>query len=149
MNCLTSTDEAARLLLGVATARELILAADRALENGCISPSLIELASSTAASPGTKTLFLAAVAELGETMPSEREAVLRLARAVAAKVLSGEVSAQAGANAIWRLSILPAEPVAALDPFVYAGSEWEERPEDEHLFETMVRAAARDLLAVP
>jgi hypothetical protein len=84
-----------------------------------VSPSLIELAYFTQRLEGTKALFIATLAELGERLPSERESVLRLARATAAMILSGQLGTQEGARSIARLSRLTVDSVLALHPFVY------------------------------
>ena len=55
---------------------------------------------------------------------------------------------QTAAELIWELTVR-AHPdrLPELDPFVYAASEWRERPEDGALFTGAVRAASADLLA--
>jgi hypothetical protein len=58
---------------------------------------------------------------------------------IARRILSGAISARSGASSLWDMSdeLYPAK-LDELDPFIYAVSEWEDRPEDHDLFERMI-----------
>lgn len=47
---------------------------------------------------------------------------------------------------IWRLWGLSDEGIPELDPFVYAASEWEDRPNDRRFFENAIVDIAKDLV---
>jgi hypothetical protein len=123
-------------------------AAAAALDDGCDSPSLRALAGLTASEMDEAgSLFEAALGELGLLLPSARDAALRLARRAATEVLENAIPPDAGARQIWEISLcVPEEHLPSLDPFVYAASEWDERPEDRERFADGIRAAARELV---
>jgi len=140
---------ASRAALEMLLSEEFSALAVSALEDGCDSPSLRALAELTAAeSDKARTLFDRALAELGIDAPSKRDAVMFLARETATALLSGAITPHAGANQIWELSLRIAnENLPQLHTFVYAASEWEDRPEDRQVFEDGITAAARDLVS--
>ena len=87
-----------------------------------------------------------ALAEVGAPGRTQRAAVLRLAREVAKAISADAMRPYDGAKQIWELTLrVPAEHFPDLDPFVYAASEWEDRPEDRPLFDQGIRAAAAEL----
>jgi hypothetical protein len=138
---------AARETLGLAAAEGLIAEAVELLSNGWDSRSLVLLAgllrSEAAEAPA---LFDRALSELGLERPRGEAAVMLLARECAAQICSGATSPYEGARRIWMLSRRAEAQLPALDPFVYAASEWEDRPEDRAYFETAIKGEARDLL---
>jgi hypothetical protein len=70
-----------------------------------------------------------------------------LAHDAAAEILGGTIAPYTGAKRIWDLTLrAPAERISELDPFIYAGSEWEERPEDRVHFERGIMSEARALV---
>jgi hypothetical protein len=74
-------------------------------------------------------------------------AVMRLAREISKEILGGTTRPYEGAKQIWEISLrLPEDHLPDLDSFVYAASEWEERPEDRHVFERGIVTAAKELL---
>ena len=77
---------------------------------------------------------------------AHRAAVLAAAREIATAVIAGLVSPYDGANRIWHLTLSSDEPITELDPFVYAASEWESRPEDRKFFDEMIVREADELL---
>jgi hypothetical protein len=136
---------AARLVLGLAGPENLPAAADAALKDGLISPALIALMDADPSE--ASTLFDRALHELEVSKPSQREAIMQLAHDAAAEIANGTVAPYAGAKRIWELtSCAPAVRIPELDPFIYAASEWEERPEDRVHFEQGIISEARALL---
>lgn len=141
---------ASKMALGLLLSESLADVAVLALEDGCDSPSLRILAGLTAAEADeAKAVFERALAELHSAVPSKRNAVLCLARETAKEILSGAMAPYDGAKQIWELSLrIPEEHLPQLDSFVYAASEWEHRPEDRHVFEDGIAAAARELVSI-
>lgn len=141
---------AAKVALGLFLSEEFADVAVLALEDGCDSPSLRILAAlTTAEADEARTLFDRTLAELNLDVPSKRDAAMRLARETAKGILSGTMAPYAGAKRIWELSLrVPNENLPQLDSFVYAASEWEDRPEDRQAFEDGIAAAARELVSI-
>ena len=150
MSSQTLVVAASKVALDLLRSDELPDVAASAIEAGYDSPSLRTLAGLIPADAGVaKMLFCQALAELRLDPISKREAVVCLARETAKEILSETVDPQTGANKIWRLSLLiPDEPFPELDSFVYAASEWDDRPEDYDVFEEGVLVAAESLLRV-
>jgi len=97
---------AAKAALDLAGAEELREAAVAALEDGLDSPTLGALAGvSNTETADARLLFERALAELSVPMPSPREAVMRLAREMATKVVDGTVRPYEGAKRIWELTL--------------------------------------------
>jgi hypothetical protein len=86
--------------------------------------------------------YEAAIAEL------ERRVTMSLAHDVCQEMLDGRTTPYAGAKRIWEIT-LAAHPIhlPELDTFIYAASEWDERPGDAGIFAEGVMAAAKDLHA--
>ena len=141
---------ASKVVLGILSSEELTNVATLALEDGCDSPSLRILAGlSLAEADEARVVLEQALAELNSAVPSARDAVMCLARETAKGILSGSVEAYEGGKQIWQLSLhIPGETLSELDSFVYAASEWEDRPEDRHAFEEGIIAAAKELLTM-
>jgi len=139
---------AAKAALGQFESRELPVAAAAALERGFDSPALRVLAGLTGDDLVEVPEYLdRALAELDVEIPERRDAVLHLARAVATEIVDGTLAPSDGAARIWDIALLaPEVRVAELDTFVYAASEWDERPEDHPRFEAGIREGARDLV---
>jgi hypothetical protein len=139
---------AAKAALEFVPPEDLRDAAVAALEDGLDSPALRALAGlSSAEIDEARLLFERALAELKVPMPSPRDAVTRVAREIAAKVVDGTVAPYQGAKRIWELTLrAPEEELSELDSFVYAASEWEDRPEDRSLFDDGIVRAAQELL---
>lgn len=120
----------------------------RALENGLDSPSLRRLAGLDRADfESTRSLFLAALAELGVTPPPPPVAVERVARDVAEGIVGGAIDALEGARFLSAVSREMGPGFHDLDGFVYADSEAEDRPSDREMFADMIRREAGVLLA--
>ncbi|MCA9454074.1 MAG: hypothetical protein H6750_10980 [Nitrospiraceae bacterium] len=140
---------AAKLALGLLISTDLPDLATKALEEGYDSPSLRILAGLNRASDTDEVnLLKKAFHELDVEIPESRDAVLYLSRNVAEQIVRCEISKYEGARKIWDLSLRPYEEnIQLLDPFIYALSEWDERPDDQPLFEKMIMSAAQDLLS--
>jgi len=141
----TLIEVAARLVLGLAGPEDLPGAADAALNDGLVSPTLVAL--SDADTSEARILFDRVLNELSVSKPNQPEAVMLLARNVASEIANGTIAPYAGAKRIWDLTLcVPIEPIPELDPFIYAASEWEERPEDRVHFEQGIISEARALM---
>jgi hypothetical protein len=73
--------------------------------------------------------------------------VLYEAAQVAARIVTGEVSARDGATQIWDMSLkLDDSPPLQLHTFIYAASEWATRPDMDSEFRRGVTEAAYVLI---
>ncbi|MEA2684545.1 MAG: hypothetical protein QOK05_2873 [Chloroflexota bacterium] len=86
-----------------------------------------------------------AFGELGIEWPTVRQAVETLLRETATKIVEGSLGPYDGARHIWDLSRGLNDPLVGLDTFVYAASEWYDRPEMQLQFAQAVVDAARVL----
>ena len=141
-------DFAARFVLGMETAERVTEVATEALATGLDSQALRSLAAlDEPRAEDLKPILEEALLALGKDLPSPREAAHWLARKEALKMLRKEVAPYEGSRAIWAVArSVPGEAMATLDPFIYAASEWEDRPEDRHLLERGMLRAAEDLV---
>jgi len=147
MNNTSLNIAAANLVLGLAPVEPLPCVAVQALVEGCDSPALRQLAGLTEyQSEEAPVLFKQALLEVGLSLPDKCAAVFLLARDLAAQILSGQLSPYEGGKRIWQLTLVAGRGAPELDPFIYAASEWEERPEDRPLFEQAIREAATELV---
>jgi hypothetical protein len=140
---------AARRALELILPEDLPGVATEALEDGLDSPSLRILAGLTRSEIDEAwSLFDRTLTELNLEVPSLLSAVLCLSRSVAREIVSGRISPREGSSRISRLvDALPrGEHSHVLDTFLYADSEWDDRPEDAEVFEKGVMEAARDLV---
>ena len=138
----------AKVVLGTVRADELVEIAIEALHYGHDSPSLRALAGLTTSElEDAKELFRRACAETAVEIPSAKEATICLAQGVARRILIGSTTAYEGAKEIWELSLrVPREELGVLDSFIYAASEWEDRPQDRSMLEKAIIEAARSLV---
>jgi hypothetical protein len=123
--------------------------AARALEEGYDSPSLRTLAGLVEDTSEARSMFDRCLEELNITKPDTLRAVMRLVRETARGIVQAEVEPCQGAQAIWELTLLVDERMPELDTFVYAASEWPDRPEDSEMFKEAVVAAAREFVRTP
>ncbi|MEM7051982.1 MAG: hypothetical protein AAF604_20105 [Acidobacteriota bacterium] len=139
---------ASRAVLGLLQSDELIRVGVQALVSGCDSPSLRILAGLNATEiEEARGMFKRALSELRVAVPGKRDAVMHLARETAKGILSGTTGVYLGAKQIWDLTHRASdEEFPELDSFVYAASEWEDRPEARHDFEEGIVAAAREFV---
>ena len=143
------THLSARLELDLLTPETMIQTAIEFLNEGFDTPSLVLLAgllASEAADQGPM-LMKNVLIELGVPKPTRTEAVRIVGKLIAAEILSGRTHAYDGADSISRLTLMSDDHLSEFDSFVYAASEWEDRPEDRHVFEEGILRAARDLVA--
>ncbi len=80
--------------------------------------------------------------------PPRGGCLLALARAVCEEVVAGTTPPSNGARKIWILTLrMRDEHVDALDVFIRAANEWEDRPEDRAAIDGEIVLLARELLA--
>ena len=141
---------ASKFVLGLLRSDDLVGVAVQALEDGCDSRSLRVLAGLTEAEVDeAKATFDRVLSELSVAVPSKRDAVILLARKIAREILVGATGPYVGAKQIWNLTLrAPDEDLPELDSFVYAASEWEDRPEDRGAFDEGIAAAAREFINI-
>lgn len=139
---------ASMAVLGLIQSGDLVQVGAQEIERGCNSPSLRILAALSASeAEGARDYFYRALSELNMAVPSKRDAVMRLARETARGILAGTVDSCVGAKRIWDLTLrVSGEDFPELDSFIYAASEWEERPEDRMAFKEGIVAASSDLV---
>jgi len=137
---------AAELVLGLIGLEDLQHAANRALHAGLASPAIVALADSDESN--ARLLFDRVLTELEVALPSTRDAIGHLALETAVEIVEGKIAPYTGAKRIWQLTLCaPSERLPNLDPFIYAASEWEDRPEDRVRFERGIMDEARALLS--
>lgn len=141
---------AARLSLGFIEPGALPEAAARILGGENFkSPSLEILAGlSFQESHDSSRLFEQALVELDREIPCEIDAAILLARAIAQDILDKKVSCFEGAKSIWEISLAMNDntPPSEFDTFIYAASEWQDRPEARHIFESGILDSAEELV---
>ena len=122
--------------------------ATNALLEGIDSPSIRMLAGMTGAdSEEVRAVFSAALRELGIESPTPREAAMLVATEIALRITKGIVSPYDGAKEIWRISVgMHPEQLPELDAFIYAASEWEDRPKHREVFSAGIVSAAHNLV---
>src|ERR1700691_1599850 len=145
MNCERLHTAACGVVLGVMPPEELPSIATAALVDGCDSRSLRILAGLEPPEyDEARALFDDVLAESSLPWPTGREAALCLARETAARILSGSIGPYEGALHIWDVSLCVSEEhLPQVDTFIYAASEWPDRPDAHDLFADGVRTAAR------
>jgi hypothetical protein len=137
---------ACKEVLGLLRPEHLPVVAAQALHEGHDSPLLRKLAGLSDGASEARALFHRCLAELNVKTPTKRDAVVLLAREIALSIIRGDVDPYKGAQEVWQLTLLADEGVPELDSFVYAASEWNERPADHDVFEEGVVAAAGELV---
>lgn len=140
---------AAEMTLGASEPAALPGAALRALEAGLDSPGLRTLAGLSRAELGEAAqLFGRVLVELELPLMTPRDAVMLLARVSAADLASGRVTPYEAAKRIWELTLrVPDIRLPELDPFIYAASEWADRPHDHELFSKGILREAQGILS--
>jgi hypothetical protein len=139
---------AAKKALALADPEASVSIAWELLEHGYDSKALRQLAGlHPSALDKSDELLAAALEELAVPLPPARDAVIWLAQEIAGLLLRGAVDEVGAARAIWDLTLrLPAVRFPELDTFIYAASEWDDRPEDRDLLSRGVIEAARALV---
>ena len=138
-------------LIGTLTAQELTEFACVALDRGIDSRSLRLLAGLSASEYSEAAgLFNDALDELGRTKLSKETALRFYVRLISEQIVSGEISPEKGARYIWTASVRAnIQGFHEADPFIYAASEIESRPEDYEFFSTEIIKEARRWGALP
>jgi hypothetical protein len=91
-----------------------------------------------------RDMFAEALDELACGNMEPTEALELYAKAVSTSIVASEVRPLDGAKSIWRATLLVGvHGWHKLDPFIYAASEAESRPEDKEFFERAILEEAR------
>jgi hypothetical protein len=136
----------ARWILGLIPPEELPDAAQTLLNCGVDGDSLFELTNSRGADSSVLTgLFKIWLSSVGRGAMSKREAMRVYTRDVSKQISQGHIEPYAGARDIWDVSlILNDTEFHEVDAFIYAASEYEDRPSDRSSFEKeIVKEASR------
>jgi hypothetical protein len=88
------------------------------------------------------SLFSAALAENGLTLPAAEDGIRSIANLVSTMILRDEVDPYVGARYLMELSREVRPHFHDVDPFIYAASEYEDRPSDRSHFSEEIRAQA-------
>jgi len=136
-----------RLSVGLHRSEDLPSIATDALVRGIDSPSLRELAGQAPRDVRESVdLFVAALDELGIDMPTEQDALWKLAQLTAAQITSGAINAYDGAQWIWWNLSHRQEREGDLRVFIGLASEWDDHPSARGELDAAIVDAARDLL---
>ena len=138
---------AAMWTLGLLPTEELPSLGVKALLAGRDTPSLRRLAGlSDQDRDEARELFRNILNELGK-VPTKTEALRQFARSVCLQIEDGSLTPYKGARRIFNATVEASiEGFHEMDPFIYAASEYEDRPEDRAFFDNAIRAEARRLL---
>lgn len=136
--------------LGVLSSHELTQIACEALGAGFDSDSMRMLAGLTNAQESeAEQLFEKSLRELGRPVLSQDGALRIYIRFISQEIINGDLSPEEGARDIWRTLIKCNVPgFHEGDPFIYAASEMQERPEDHEFFRQAIVDEARRWLMV-
>jgi hypothetical protein len=127
-------------VLGLLESHVLPQVAARALAENLDNIWLRELAGlSSPRADGANELLKRALDAANVNIPDKRTAALHYAQSMSRLIGSGRVTPYVGAQAIWRASIAVGDPsFHELDAFIYAASEYEDRPADRNVFDAMI-----------
>ena len=121
-----------------------------AIVHGFDTPSLRELAGTAGDDYWLiKDLFERTINELGLDLPDEQTALWRLAQQKASEIVSGAVSASAGARWIWSEIHSRIELEGDLRILVGLADEWDDHPRHRPEIEAQIVKAARTLEELP
>lgn len=125
--------------------------ASKALVAGADSPALRVLAGLTHNEIAeVSTIWRKAISELGLPVLGRQEAARIHATAISKQIINGDLSPEEGAKRLWDVSIRVNDPdFHDLDPFVYAASELQSRPEDRDFFSREIVREARAWASKP
>lgn len=135
----------ARIVLGLVDDSMVEAAATLAVENGVTEKSVVQLAGGVQVFAPTETLA-AGLQNAGVPMPAVVDAARSLGRQTAALILTGDLDPFLAAAWLGDLSRSVGNGFHDFDPFIYAESEAEDRPEDEAFFRAAILDAARDIV---
>lgn len=138
---------AARLVVELQVSEDLPGIATELLVAGVDSPALRIAAGVLPSEPrNARDAFLAALNELGVTLPDRQSAFLQLARAKAREICDGKCSPYEGSRWIWRHTVWQLEPCPdSVSFFLGLASTWEDYPNLRPEVEADMREAARSL----
>ncbi len=138
---------AARVALDLLTLNDMARVGVMALEEGFDSSAIRRLAAVDDRDyQKVRSMFEQVLSELDVPMPDTREAAMILVRDIARRIIEGTTSAIHGANQIWDIALLTRDDVGhELDPFIYAASEWTDRPEDRVMINGWILNAAKEI----
>jgi hypothetical protein len=78
---------------------------------------------------------------------TSKEAAEFLILSLAAKIVAGRILPHEGAKAIWQIKLqVDDSAIPAASPFIYAASEYEDRPDDRAFFSAEILREARNLI---
>jgi hypothetical protein len=130
-------DEAEMLwILGMLPNEQIPEIAMNALENGLDCNELRMIAGMTKAETGdASSLFETALRSLGRKKLTKIDAFTSFVISISYKIVSRQIAAYKGARMIWDASVKSSIEMADIGPFIYAASEYEDRPKDQEFFE--------------
>ena len=122
--------------LGMLNSPSLPSVATSALTEGLDSPALRQLAGLISVEESDATqLFSRALRELARGNLSKRLAAMKYALFISSEIVSGHIEPYRGARKIWEATLrVQEDDFHDLDPFIYAASEYDSRPEDRDYF---------------
>jgi hypothetical protein len=131
-------------VLGLILRDDLPEIAAQVMVQGANSKSLEKLAGlSQTDTREALELFERSLDEMGQKKITKKEALRIYAKYISGLILASQISPLEGANRIWR-SVVSSGIIEFhdLDPFIYAASEWESRPEEADFFQEAIRKEA-------
>ena len=135
-------------LLGLFNNNELPQLAANLMQEGYSSDSLVKLA--ICAKDGTEEIrkcFEQVLIDLNMPTLSKQKALKEYGKHVLNLIIAGEIAPYDGAKNIWKTCIKHREVGDhEFDPFIYAASEMEDRPNDREFFEAAILNEARIFL---
>jgi hypothetical protein len=121
-----------------------------AVEHGFDASVLRQLAGLDDGAPAPRhDALVAALQAAGAPLPSIATAAERLTRAVSHRIVARQIDPMTGTAWLASLSGKTFGHTKIFDPFIYADSEFEDRPDERALFERMVMGAANVILFGP
>ncbi len=135
----------AKFVLKLIASDQLPSIATDLLASGTDSKSLVRVSALCADElADADDLFRRALTELGRGKMSNEGALRQFTKDTSVEMLKGEISPYAGAKLIWKTyRKFAARETHEFDPFIYAASEWEDRPQDRKTFERGILEEAR------
>lgn len=134
----------ARFVLGQILSDDLPATAIDLIGRRQESKSLIKLAGSSPNDAQENVeLFRRAMIELGRGKFTEESALSHFTKDISEQITAGSISPYEGAKLIWKTSRNIRGDTNAYDTFVYAASEFENRPRDQKRFEKAIVEEAK------
>ena len=139
----------AKWILGLMPPEAMVATAEAAITEGIDSAELVELAGlgrSEASAAGD--LFRAYLGQAGRGNMSKEVALTIYAKEISRAIINGDVPPAEGAKTIWSVQrSLGLSGFHALDGFIYAASEIDDRPKERKTFEEGIIEEARRCLS--